>query len=77
MTKCDYLNRRRFFGTLTASASIAMNQNWQRCSQAEDALPSSIDSKERIAALTTRLNPRIDASRQAALELLKSLTDDF
>ena len=71
MTKCDYLNRRRFFGTLTAGASIAMHQNWQRCSQAEDALPSSIDSKERIAALTTRLNPRINASRQAALELLK------
>ena len=78
MPQRDSFNRRCFLGTAGALATVAVNQNLQQPSGAQEPLVSSADSGERfvaskgqVAALTERLNPKIAASRQAALQILK------
>ena len=78
MPLCDPLNRRRFLGTASALATVALNQSLQQPSVAQEPLASAADSgvrfiasKGQLAALTERLNPKITASRQAALQILK------
>ena len=75
MQPSDIFSRRRFIGATGALATCVATQDLQPPLGAQKPLVSSaggtVASGVQIAALTERLNPRIAALRQVALQILK------